>query len=64
MSENILDIQLTNRNVFLLVLQGITLGTLLIEHPVEAKQFADILYVGQNVIRNEHFTVIEDTALF
>ena len=34
MSENILDIQLTNKNVFLMVLQCLTLGTLLIEHPV------------------------------
>ena len=30
---------------------------------IEAKQFVDILCVGQNVISNEHFTVIEDTGI-
>ena len=30
---------------------------------IEAEQFVDILYVGQNVISNEHFTVIEDTGI-
>ena len=30
---------------------------------IEAEQFVDILYVGQNVISNEHFTVIEDTGV-
>ena len=30
---------------------------------IEAEQFVDILYVGRNVISNEHFTVIEDTGI-
>ena len=30
---------------------------------IEAQQFVDILYTGQNVISNEHFTVREDTGI-
>ena len=30
---------------------------------IEAQQFVDILFVGQNVISNEHFTVIEKTGI-
>ena len=30
---------------------------------IEDEQFVDILYVGQHVISNEHFTVIEDTGI-
>ena len=29
----------------------------------KAQQFVDILYAGQNVISNEHFTVIEKTGV-
>ena len=30
---------------------------------IEAQQFVDILYAGQNVISNEHFTVTEKTGI-
>ena len=43
-SENSLDTWLTNRNVFLWVLQWLTLGTLLIEHSVWVKHLSQDAY--------------------